>query len=179
MRTSGRSRRDCDPTPFGGRSAVSGERCRRPTPSGTKSLFSSYRKNLKNRHEEAIGEVASLRARHPMAVMGYAYLVRQNIFAEAGAYEILLDVLARLRRPGTHFDATTLVVIDWKSTGTRVAVTGPDEPAHALTSGLFFRDVVSTALDRTPIAEYVEARKRKTPTALGLLEPEDLDTEAD
>ena len=33
----------------------------------TKTMFSGYRKNLKNRHEEAVGEVSSLRRRHPMA----------------------------------------------------------------------------------------------------------------
>lgn len=32
----------------------------------TKTMFSSYRKNLKNRHEEAVGEVASLRSRTPI-----------------------------------------------------------------------------------------------------------------
>jgi hypothetical protein len=39
----------------------------------TKTMFSPYRKNLKSRHEEAVGEVSSLRSRHPMATMGYAY----------------------------------------------------------------------------------------------------------
>ena len=46
----------------------------------TKTMFLSYGKNLKNRHEEAVGEVSSLRRRHPMATMGYAYLVRRNIW---------------------------------------------------------------------------------------------------
>lgn len=46
----------------------------------TKTMFSAYRKNLKNRHEEAVGEVSSLRRRHPMAAMGYVYLVRHNVF---------------------------------------------------------------------------------------------------
>ena len=82
----------------------------------TKTMFSAYRKNLKNRHEEAVGEVSSLRRRHPMAAMGYAYLVRQNIFDEEGAYAILYDILTRLRRPSETFDATMLLVADWDET---------------------------------------------------------------
>jgi len=46
----------------------------------TKTMFSSYKNNLKNRHEEAVGEVSSLRRRHPMAAMGFAFLVRRTIF---------------------------------------------------------------------------------------------------
>lgn len=132
----------------------------------TKTMFSSYRKNLKNRHEEAVGEVASLRARHPMAVMGYAYLVRQNIFNEDGAYQILVDILSRLRRPGQSFDATMLLVVDWDATASPIAVSGPDEPSGSLSSSDFFRDVIQIALERTPVSENVEVRRRREPTAV-------------
>lgn len=94
----------------------------------TKTMFSAYRKNLKNRHEEAVGEVSSLRRRHPMAAMGYAYLVRKNIFNEDGAYPILQDILTRLRRPGETFDATLLLVADWPEGIYPAAVEHIDQP---------------------------------------------------
>jgi len=94
----------------------------------TKTMFSAYRNNLRNRHEEAVGEVSSLRRRHPMASMGYAYVVRSNIFQEEGAYAIVNDILSRLRRPGETFDATMLLVVDWQEDELEVGVANVDEP---------------------------------------------------
>src|SRR5205807_6202820 len=51
----------------------------------TKTMLSSYLKNKNNRYEEAVGEATNLRERYPMAGMGYAYLVRSNVYAEGGA----------------------------------------------------------------------------------------------
>lgn len=138
----------------------------------TKTMFSSYRKNLKSRHEEAVGEVTSLRARHPMATMGYAYLVRRNVFAEDGAYAILYDILERLRRPGQAFDATLLLVADWDEAADPPRVTHIDQPAEMLEAGRFFEDVVERVTDRTPIKEHVEVRRRRAPEPVGGLPDE-------
>lgn len=127
----------------------------------TKSMFSAYRKNLKNRHEEAVGEVSSLRRRHPMAAMGYAYLVRQNIFDEEGAYAILYDILTRLRRPGETFDATMLLVADWPETAEPPAITGVYEPAPDLTASTFFTDLIDAVTSRSPISEHQPVRLRR------------------
>lgn len=139
----------------------------------TKTMFSSYRKNLKNRHEEAVGEVMSLRARHPMATMGYAYLVRRNVFDEDGAYAILYDILERLRRPGQAFDATLLLVADWDEDAENPTVTSIDQPSDILDASRFFEDVVEQVLDRSPIKEHVEARRRREPEPAGGLPDED------
>ena len=127
----------------------------------TKSMFSAYRKNLKNQHEEAVGEVSSLRRRHPMAAMGYAYLVRQNIFGEEGAYAILYDILTRLRRPGEAFDATMLLVADWPETAGPPAVMGVYEPAPDLTASTFFTDLIDAVTSRSPISEHQRVRLRR------------------
>jgi hypothetical protein len=147
----------------------------------TKTMFSSYRKNLKNRHEEAVGEVMSLRARHPMAAMGYAYLVRRNVFDEDGAYAILSDILVRLRRPGQAFDATMLLVADWDDTISMPQVTNIDQPADELSASRFFEDLIESVCERSPVKEHVEVRRRRGPEPVGGLpdeEDEDLD-EAD
>ena len=139
----------------------------------TKTMFSSYRKNLKNRHEEAVGEVMSLRARHPMATMGYAYLVRRNVFDEEGAYAILYDILERLRRPSQAFDATLLLVADWDENDETPEVTNIDQPSEVLDASRFFEEVVAQVLDRTPIKEHVEARRRREPPPPGGLPDEE------
>lgn len=139
----------------------------------TKTMFSSYRKNLKNRHEEAVGEVMSLRARHPMATMGYAYLVRRNVFEEEGAYAILCDILERLRRPGQAFDATLLLVADWDENADLPQVTSIDQPSDVLDASRFFEDVIEYVTDRSPIKEHVEVRRRREPEPVGGLPSED------
>ena len=146
----------------------------------TKTMFSAYRKNLKNRHEEAVGEVSSLRRRHPMAAMGYAYLVRTNIFNEDGAYAIVNDILERLRRPGEAFDATMLLVADWDDDGTAPEVTRIDQPADDLSAARFFTDLLDAVLTRTPISEHPEVRVRRSgPPAGGVPDEDDLDVESD
>jgi len=127
----------------------------------TKTMFSAYRKNLKNRHEEAVGEVSSLRRRHPMAAMGYAYLVRGNLFGEDGAYAILNDILTRLRRPNEAFDATMLLVADWDETAESPAVTGITEPATHLTARTFFTDLIDAVTSRSPISEHQNVRLKR------------------
>ncbi|MDQ3587552.1 MAG: hypothetical protein M3433_07440 [Actinomycetota bacterium] len=146
----------------------------------TKTMFSSYRKNLKNRHEEAVGEVMSLRARHPMATMGYAYLVRRNVYDEEGAYAILFDILERLRRPGEAFDATMLLVADWDDADPSPDVIRIDQPADELDASRFFEDIINEVTIRSPIKEHVEVRRRRDGEPVGGLpdegdQPDDAD----
>jgi hypothetical protein len=140
----------------------------------TKTMFSSYRKNLINRHEEAVGEVTSLRARHPMAAIGYAYLVRSNIFEEEGAYAILYDILDRLRRPGEAFDATLLLIAEWDQTAQVPQVTHIDQPAEELGAARFFQDITELVCERSPVNEHIEVRRRRAPEPAGGL-PDDAD----
>lgn len=133
----------------------------------TKTMFSAYRKNLKNRHEEAVGEVSSLRRRHPMAAMGYAYLVRSDIFDEDGAYPILYDILSRLRRPGETFDATLLLVAEWDDSQPNPVVSISPPPAEDLTAGRFFADMIAAVTQRTPITQHQPVRLRRDGLPIG------------
>ena len=133
----------------------------------TKTMFGSYRKNLRNRHEEAVGEVSSLRKRHPMAAMGYVYLVRGNIFEEEGAYPILIDILTRLRRPGDAFDATMLLLADWDESQASPVVREIEQPAEQLGASRFFMDLINAVTERTPIREHQEVRLRRDGEPVG------------
>lgn len=145
----------------------------------TKTMFSAYSKNLKNRHEEAVGEVASLRRRHPMAAMGYAYLVRQDILSQPKSYATLYDILSRLRRPGETFDATLLLVVDWDEQDPSAGITLLDQPAEQLGAAQFFGDLIGAALDRSPSREHEEVRLRHGGVPVGGLDPVEDDDNLD
>lgn len=134
-----------------------------------KSMLSSYRNNLKNRYEEAIGEAYNLRDRYPLAAMGYAYIVRSNIFEEEGAFELLSDLLVRLRRPDGPFDATMLLLAEW--TGDPPKLVSVEDPASALAVPRFFEDLLNAVMDNTPVAVHQEIRLRKQGERLGGMPP--------
>lgn len=138
----------------------------------SKSQFSSYLNNKNNRYEEAIGEAKNLRDRYPMAAMGYAYIVRDNVF-DGGAFELLRDLLARLRKPDGPFDATVMLVAEWDDT-TRDLVRVED-PAPLLALPRFFEDLLNAVMANTPvdIHQEVRARKRREPPPGGFPPEED------
>lgn len=127
----------------------------------TKTMFSAFGKNLKNRHEEAVGEVSSLRPRHPMAAMGYCYLVREDIVRQPNAYATLYDILYRLRRPGEAFDATMLLAVNLDDSRPEDGVMLLDEPAAELSASRFFADIVGAAIERSPNKVHQEVRRRR------------------
>jgi hypothetical protein len=143
----------------------------------TKTMFSSYRNNLRNRHEEAVGEISSLRRRHPMATMGFVFLVRSDIYSEEGSYAILRDILTRLRRAGITFDATMLLVASWDDDAEHVQV-NIEQPDVELGSARFFADVVNMVTVRSPIQEHQLVRLRRDGAPVGGM-PDVADEEAE
>jgi hypothetical protein len=125
----------------------------------TKSMLSSYLKNKNNRYEEAVGEATNLRDRYPMASMGYAYLVRSNVYDEGGAYQFIRDLLLRLRKPDGIFDATMLLVADWDQ-ATRTLNTVED-PADELSASRFFADLLNAVMENTPVEQHKGVRLKK------------------
>ena len=124
-----------------------------------KTQLSSYLKNKNNRYEEAVGEGKNLRDRHPLASMGFAYLVRSNIYEETGAFEYLRNQLARLRKPDGFFDATMLLVLDWDNK--TKALNPIRDPTPSLTAPRFFSDLVNAVLEYTPVGVHQGIREMK------------------
>jgi hypothetical protein len=123
----------------------------------TKTQLSSYEKNNNNRYEEAVGEGLNLRERHPAASMGFAFLVRSNIFDGVDAWAQIRNRLLRLRKPHGFFDATMLVALDWDD---ETKALQPIEDSTAdLTSSRFFKDLTKAVLDFTPDNEYRKVRE--------------------
>lgn len=125
----------------------------------TKTMLSSYLKNKNNRYEEAVGEATNLRDRYPMAGMGYAYLVRTNVYEEGGAYAFIRDLLLRLRKPDGIFDATMLLVAEWADDTRTLNVV--EDPAEELTARRFFSDLLNAVMENTPVEIHKAVRLRK------------------
>ena len=126
-----------------------------------KSQFSSYLNNKNNRYEEAIGEAHNLRDRYPMAAMGYAYIVRDNVF-DGGAFELLRDLLVRLRKPDGPFDSTVLLVAEWDDAALKLERI--EDPAPTLALPRFFEDLLNAVMTYTPVDIHREIRSRKRGT---------------
>lgn len=137
----------------------------------SKTAFSSYLKNKNNRYEEAVGEATNLRDRHPRAAMGFAFLVRTNIFEEQGAFAYLRDLLVRLRKPDGDFDATMLLAGDWTDDHLELGIV--DDPAAALSAPRFFTDLLNAVVTNAPVDLHQEIRRRKQGEPRGGLPPID------
>lgn len=135
-----------------------------------KTQFSSYLNNKNNRYEEAIGEAHNLRDRYPLAAIGFAFLVRSNVF-EGGAFQLLRDLLVRLRRPDGPFDATVLLVADWDDV--TLNLMSVEDPASALALPRFFEDLLNAVMAYTPVDVHQGIRARKLGEPLGGFPPSD------
>jgi hypothetical protein len=149
----------------------------------TKTQFSSYLNNRNNRYEEAVGEATNLRDRYPMAAMGFAFLVRSNIYSEEGAFAYLRNQLARLRKPDGPLDASMLLVASWDDqTQTLEDLEDPAldqatamDQSPILSAPRFFQDLVYAVMESTPVDVHQEIRLRRHGKPIGGLPPLDAD----
>ena len=85
----------------------------------TKAQLSSFRKNLPNRFEESYGDAGNLRARYPLAAVGYFFVQRATILTqEPDAFELAVDMIRKLRDTGdgTGYTTTGLLLVEWDDT---------------------------------------------------------------
>jgi hypothetical protein len=140
----------------------------------TKTMLSSFKKNLRNRFEEAYGDARNLRTRHPLAALGFLYLLSSK--ASASDREFAEDMLRKLRQPDAY-DAVTLIVMDTaadlEDEEDEREDLPPDEEAPSLAV-----DGVEVEDEESDPEEQVENDGQITPAHVDLLEvPEDLDPE--
>ena len=86
----------------------------------TKTMLSSYQKNLRNRFEEGYGDAKNLRGRHPLASLGFVFVVGSDI--PPSSLEFAIDMLRKLTTEPDVYDCACLIVLDGAS-GV------PEEPA--------------------------------------------------
>jgi len=127
----------------------------------TKTMTTDYMKNIANRFEEAIGDGTNLKARFPLASLGYVMLTPAAVFDEPNAYRKLDNLVRSLTTDAGLHDAATLVVFDSDETGNWV-LDGSDEriPGDGWSFGPFFQSLLEHIFETTPIDYFPEQRRR-------------------
>ena len=125
----------------------------------TKTMNGAFGKNLGNRFEEAYGDAKNLRGRHPLAALGFFFLVDSSIVDEPGNLEKAIAMMRRLRSSDDAYDAFALLLMEKHGgEGTRVLANSEDVPA-VLSARHFFGVIVRLTLDRGPLDGHVAARR--------------------
>lgn len=87
----------------------------------TKTMLSSYQKNLRNRFEEGYGDAKNLRGRHPLASLGFIFVVGSDI--PDVSLEFAIDMLRKLTTDPNVYDCACLLVVE----GTAVSEDDDDD----------------------------------------------------
>lgn len=80
----------------------------------TKTMLSSYQKNLRNRFEEGYGDAKNLRGRHPLAALGFVFVVGSDIPAKS--LDFAVDMLRKLVSEPDVYDCACLLVVEGATT---------------------------------------------------------------
>lgn len=101
----------------------------------TKTMLSSYQKNLRNRFEEGYGDAKNLRGRHPLAALGFLYIVGSDI--PPASLDFAIDMLRKLVRENDVYECSCLLVLDGaqgvaETSGDEEDDRGPNEEPAAL-----------------------------------------------
>jgi hypothetical protein len=131
----------------------------------TKSMVSSFGNNLKNRFEESYGDAKNLRARFPLAAIGFLFVFRSTILDVPARFEKAVDMMRKLRAETDVYDTTCLVLAEWATPG---AGSGPpgavavrhDQIPDDLKADRFLTEMIEAVLERTPIESHVAVRER-------------------
>lgn len=146
----------------------------------TKAMTSSFRNNLANRFEEAYGDAANLRGRHPLAAVGFVFVLRSTILGDPEAFERAVDMLRKLRDQGGSggYTATALVLVEWADPagpGTTVQVRHDEVPAD-LDAAQLLTALVDQVLTATPVQHHVQVRRLRERRDVAVTEADALAT---
>ena len=87
----------------------------------TKTMGSSFGKNLSNRFEEAYGDAKNLKSRYPLAALGFVFLVHEDIFGERGSTLKMVSMLRKLQAERDVYDSVCLLTAAWDDAGARLS----------------------------------------------------------
>jgi len=151
----------------------------------TKRMDSSYSNNALNRIEESYGDAKNLRLRHPLAALGFVFVLSSGILAEDKRGKLLpkiKDLLAKLGQEEDAYHSVMLVMPDYlERAGTaplaaeladrieadrndvisqisHVSILHEQAPP-AIAAATFFEKMIGRVLDNTPVDFHEEARR--------------------
>ena len=133
--------------------------------------------NALNRIEESYGDAKNLRGRHPLAATGFLFVMRSTAFdSERDTALRLMDLLGKLAKEDDAYDATGIVIVEWKDLESGAQVAGDLDDGKAMDVAVkvrhdlipleldparFLAAMVYAVLDRTPINLHEPTRKRR------------------
>lgn len=126
----------------------------------TKSQSSSYGNNLSNRFEEAYGDAGNLRARYPLAAVGFAFVVSTSIADEPTQLAKAIDMMRKLRDRGDGNDYTATTLLAYEP-GTERTTIVPDLIPADLGVNPFMETMIDTVLEAASATEHQLARSRR------------------
>lgn len=125
----------------------------------TKTMSSSFGKNLANRFEEAYGDAKNLKGRHPLCTMGFFFLVNASIAEEKRIFAKAISMLEKLQAESDAYDVTCLLLVDVDER--RVTVSGKnDNMPDTLSVENFFKKIVELTLLRAAPGSHERARMK-------------------
>lgn len=128
----------------------------------TKTMVSSFGKNLSNRFEEAYGDAGNLRSRYPLAAVGFFFVQRDTILTqEPDAFEKTVDMMRKLRDigGGNGYTATGLALISWSDDDPTVRVE-LDRVPEDVRPEQFMTKMIEQILAATSVTHHVDVRNR-------------------
>ncbi len=99
----------------------------------TKTMLSSYQKNLRNRFEEGYGDAKNLRGRHPLAALGFLFIAGADI--PDASLEFAIDMLRKLTGEADVYECACLLILDGvqgKVQEETIVGRGPNEESSGL-----------------------------------------------
>lgn len=151
-------------------------------------MVSSFGNNLKNRFEESYGDAKNLRARFPLAAIGFLFVFRSTILGKPGRFESAIDMLRKLRSEMDVYDTTGMVVAEWDDTTVSADQPGGsfgsvtirnDATPPDLQADQFLAAMIEAVLARTPVEAHVEVRERHEHRRLPVTELNEEDDDLD
>lgn len=125
----------------------------------TKTMSSSFGKNMANRFEEAYGDAKNLKSRHPFAAVGFVFLVHADILSEPAVFSKAISMLEKLQAEPDVYDAVGLLVADWSPAGAELTV-GSEFIPGSLSMSRFFEMLVKLVLSHASPDSYSNARSQ-------------------
>jgi len=134
----------------------------------TKRMDSSYGKNAPNRVEESYGDAKNLRLRHPLAALGFAFGLRNDVFdKEPDTADWLLDLLGKLGQEDDAYHATCVILMEYGKNVPPPSDAGGDDEDRLAAAGL-----EQASVDE---GEVVEVSSVEIDLTLALLPPVRID----
>ena len=125
----------------------------------TTSQSGSFGHNLANRFEEAYGDAGNLRARYPLAAVGFAFVVSAAILAEPTQVDKAVDMMLKLRDRGDGNGYTTTTLICYEPLPGGKVRLRPEVFPSELGPGPFMEAMIDTILQAAPSTRHGRVRE--------------------